>query len=213
MKKLFLLVCTAVLLFSCQKEEPKPSEPTEPALKANYLPLKTGNYWVYQRYHVDTFGNETLSVTDSVIVKGDTIIRNNKYYVLENFMGNAPRYNTFLRDSSEYIVNEKGVICFSATNFTDILSFREEYGGGNLIYTLSYKMEKVDNPVTVPAGIFEDVLDFKGTAILPQSDGSSITKEINNQYAKNVGKIFEVIHYANSSFSHEKRKLIRYYVQ
>jgi hypothetical protein len=210
MKKLFLLACIVVLLSSCQKEEPKPSDSTP---KANYFPLKIGNYWVYDLYQVDPLGNETLSNRiDSVIVKRDTIIRNTQYYVLENFREHSPRY-TFLRDSSGYVVDEKGIICFSAINFTDILAFKEEYrNDGILLYTLTYKMEKVDNPVILPAGRFDDVLNFKGTAIIPQSDGNSITKEINNLYTNNIGKIFETIQYLSADFWHERR-LVRYYVQ
>jgi hypothetical protein len=177
-------------LISCKKEEP---EPSNPAPKANYVSLKIGNYWVYDRYRVDSLGNEELlNSTDSIIVKCDTVIHNKKYYVLENFFGNSPQHLTFLRDSSGYIVNERGTILFSATNFTDVLSFREEYrpDNGILLYTLSDKMEKVGNPVTVPAGRFNDVLNFKGTVIIPQNDDNSITKEMNTLYAKNIGKIW-----------------------
>jgi hypothetical protein len=94
MKKLFLLVCMLVLLISCQKEEPKPSNPTP---QTNYLPLKIGNYWVYQRFHVDPLGNENLlNGTDSVVVKSDTTIRNKQYFVLEKFIGN--NFNRLLRE-------------------------------------------------------------------------------------------------------------------
>jgi len=209
MKKLFLLVCVAVLLFSCKKEEPNPSDPTP---KANYLPLKIGNYWVYQCYHVDTLGNENLlSRIDSIIVKCDTTIRNNQYYVLENFTMSGRPYLTFLRDSSGYIVTETGDIIFSATNFTDVLYFKEIYNGETLLYTLSYKMEKVDKPITVPAGKF-DVLNYKGTAVIRQSDGTNITKKLNNLYANNVGKVFYVCHSVTSDYRLEGR-LVRYHVQ
>ena len=209
MKKLFLLVCMVVLLFSCQKEEEKPSDPVP---KANYLPLKIGNYWVYQRYQVDPLGNEILlNVPDSMVVKCDTTIHNKQYHVLENFRGGTFFY-TFLRDSSGYIVNERGVILFSATNFTDILAIKEEYQNETLLFRTSAKMEKVDKPVILPAGRFDDVLDYKATVIIPQSDGSNVTKEMNNLYAKDVGKIFEVTHFLVSNFWVERR-LVRYYVQ
>ncbi|MDR0230588.1 MAG: hypothetical protein LBI82_00510, partial [Dysgonamonadaceae bacterium] len=137
---------------------------------------------------------------------------------LKEFYDPSPRIE-LLRDSSGHIVTETGKIIFSATNFTDTLYYREVSYGEEfhdfdeaLLYTLSRKMEKVEVPVTMPAGEFNDVLDYQGTAIIYQRNGSIFhTKRISSLYANNVGKVFESLFYLSSDWMYERR-LVRYHV-
>jgi hypothetical protein len=51
MRKLLALVMAITSLLSCNKEDDK-------EIKTDYLPLRIGNYWIYQEYNIDTMGNE-----------------------------------------------------------------------------------------------------------------------------------------------------------
>ena len=113
----------AVTFFSsCKKED-------NDAIKTSYLPLRIGNYWIYQDLRIDTSGNETAdSKLDSVIIKRDTIINKKKYYVLEGIFYPATSRGRWgiidiLRDSSGYIVNENGDVQFGKIILLILLPF------------------------------------------------------------------------------------------
>ena len=130
---------------------------------------------------------------------------------MEKFRGNSS-HSYFLRDSSGYLVSEGGVICFSATNFTDILFEDEFIENGTLYYTRTFKMEKVDNQVTVPAGKYDKVLNYKGTVVEYPNSSNSKIQEMNTLYANNVGKILYEERWLGGNFWHEYR-LLRYHIQ
>ena len=160
---------------SCNKEHSNPK--LDPVDKTNYFPLEIGNYWIYEHYDIDSSGIETeRNRTDNVILSRDTIINGNQYFILEgtNYPFDDGNWGIvdILRDSSGYLVNEKGQIEFSADNFADTLNSKPGVFNNDTLYTLTYQMEKVSDPVTVPAGEFE-VLNFKGpltTYRLPTTD-------------------------------------------
>jgi len=212
MRKLFYLGFMVALFASCDKEDSNPI--IEPIDKANYFPLEIGNYWIYEHFDLDSLGNETeRNRTDSVILSRDTIINGNQYFILEgtNYPFNGGRWGIvdILRDSSGYIVNEKGQIRFSADNFSDTLASKVEVFNDDTLYTLTYQMEIVSNPVTVPAGEFE-VLNFKGTVTTPQKiPRTQNPRFMDNLYSKNVGKVLQSYFYLHSPFISEKR-LVRY---
>lgn len=212
MRKLFYLGIVLSLLVSCN------DEPSNPVFKTveNYLPLTVGNYWIYENYSVDTLGNETdLSIIDSVIITRDTVINNETYFVFEGT--HYPHYINWdiisiVRDSSGCIINEKGVILFAVDNFNDILYSRIEIFNGDTIFRVDYQMEKPEISVTVPAGTYQ-ILNYKGNFITPENiNGLEYPSNLNNYYAKNVGKIF-----SNNFFlsGHEifERRLLRYHIE
>jgi hypothetical protein len=213
MRKLFIafmtMACMSLLFFfSCQKENE-----IDPKLTVKHLPLKIGNYWIYQQYEVDTFGNETnTKYIDSVIINNETIINGNQYYIFESNIGNG-NYRTLdtLRDSCGYIVNLKGFVLFAENNFTDTIARREvidTYHADTLLI-VTYQMEKTSNTITVPAGTFR-VLNYKGTAVTSLiTPGIKWPRYTNCYYAEGVGKIMETYHYVLSPMTIEK-KLIRY---
>jgi hypothetical protein len=213
MRKLFALIMAVGFLLSCKKEE-------DTIAKGSYLPLKVGNYWIYQEFMIDTSGIETAnSILDSVVINRDTIINHKKYYVLE---GNYPyphRYQPgiieYLRDSSSYIVNQNGIVRFAENDFTDTLAYRAEiniYDNSDTLFVLSYQMERINIPITVPAGTFE-VLNCKGTVVTSMNTpGIKWPRYTNNYYAKGVGKIMETYFYIASPVIYEKR-LLRYFIE
>ena len=194
--------------FSCQKDG---NESDGSTLKVfNYYPLEIGNYWIYSNYKIDTLGNERdMNKKDSVIISRDTIIRGNQYYILEGSMylfdGGEWSIIDILRDSSGYLINDKGEVKFSANNFIDTLYTFIQLNNEDTLYTVTYQMEKLNSTVNVPAGNFE-ALNFKGslyTQIMVK--GIKNPRYINNYYANNVGKIFQTIFYLASPDIFEKR--------
>ena len=214
MRNLFYLGLVIILFTSCEKDD----SPTinYSAEETDYLPLGIGNYWIYKHYDIDSLGNETeRDIIDSVIINRDTIINNNQYFILEGtnypFSGSAWGVKDILRDSSGYIVDEKGQIRFSVDNFSDTLDSKVGVFNDDTLYTLTYQMEIVTNPVTIPAGEFE-VLNFKGTITTPQQiPGTKNPRFLDNLYSNNVGKVLETYFYLHSPIISEKR-LIRYHI-
>ena len=211
MRKLFVLGIVLVIIISCQKNDELEVS------KSNFTPLKIGNYWIYKNYNVDSIGNETeISTIDSVVITRDTIINSMKFFIFEGT--NYPfirerQIIDILKDSSGYLVNSKGQILFSENNFIDTLYKRVELGGVNdTIFTCTYKMEKPNYSVTVPAGTF-DVLNFKGTLFsYVNLQENQNPKYMNTYYADNVGKILITYLYLNSPMIIERR-LLRYHIE
>jgi hypothetical protein len=117
-----------------------------------------------------------------------------------------------LRDSSGYIVNEKGQVRFSANNFTDTLVTDVNTRGSDTVYVLTYQMETMDDPVNVPAGSFE-VLNFRGTLTVGGQDPDvENPRFLDNLYSENVGKLLESYYFLSGSVRYEKR-LVRYNVE
>lgn len=214
MRALFYLGFVTILFASCEKSDSNLIVTSEE--NKDYFPLGIGNYWIYSHYEVDSSGNETeRDRIDSITVSRDTVINNYQYFVLEQTRikksGSLGGVIDILRDSSGYIVNEKGEIRFSADNFTDILASEPGVFGDDTLYTLTYKMETFPDQVSVPAGDFE-VLNYKGTVTTPQqTPGILNPRYINNLYSDNVGKVLETYLYVYSTGIIEKR-LVRYYV-
>ncbi|HPJ47195.1 MAG TPA: hypothetical protein PL017_13970 [Tenuifilaceae bacterium] len=210
MRKLLLFVTTISILTSCQKNEEITLE-----TKSDYLPLSIGNYWVYQHYKIDTDGNETLlQYLDSIVIKGDTIIKDEKFFIIENHFFNSKWTQTeFLRDSSKNLVNNLGHCFFSETNFTDVLY--EYYENNNIyndtLYSIKYQMHNPNLDITVPAGSF-NVLNYKGDLEYYATEHFSpliFNRTINTYYAPQIGKILTTYYFASLPDTFEKR-LTRY---
>jgi hypothetical protein len=213
MRKFIALIMALAFFSSCKKEE-------DTIAKVSYLPLKVGNYWIYQEFMIDTSGNETAnSIIDSVIINRDTIINRKKYFVLE---GNYPYRNRYqrgiidnLRDSLGYIVNQNGTVRFAENDFTDTIAYSAAiniYDTNDTLYVLTFQMERINNHITVPVGTFE-VLNYKGTVVTSMNiPGIKYPRYLSNYYAKGIGKILNTYFYIQSPNIYEKR-LIRYYVK
>ena len=213
MKKLLLLLIAFTVFASCQKEETKPTEESQ-----NYMPLDIGNYWIYQHFKVDSLGNETAyEVIDSVVISRDTSISGKTYSILENYWLKQPvnlPSKSMLRDSSGYLVNEKGRISFAKNNFTDVLYSYVYFQENDTAYTAEYKMEVPDHLITVPAGTF-NALNYKGNHHYynHNSDNTEIIQVYSDTfYAPNIGMILKTGNgYSSKKTTFEKR-LIRYNV-
>lgn len=208
---MFLAGLMMAALISCNENDENPID--DLPVIVDYLPMQTGNYWIYGHYEIDTLGKVTDEArTDSVVITGDTLINNKQYFIFE---GTNYPYNAawgiidLLRDSSGYIVNAQGVIKFTYRNFDDILVSKTEIIAGDTIYSLEYRMVNPDSIITVPAGSFS-VLDYQGTVKTAEDlPGIDNPRFLNNFYADEVGRVVETYFYLNHPSIHEKR-LVRY---
>jgi len=176
-------------ILSCEKNENKSDVPKPK--KADYFPLGTGSYWVYNTYIIDSLGNETLkSENDTLSIIGDTTINGNTYSI---FYGKRYGVSTslekrFYRDSLGYIVNEEGKIVFSSDNFTDTLDIKYTPDMENPMYYQFKMMKKVEDKITLPAGVFDSVLNSR-LSVYYYNPLIEHLRDNDYLYAPNVGKI------------------------
>ncbi len=213
LKKVLVLIIAIATIISCEKEEVDEIPIIIPE-SIRYTALEVGNYWVYKHYFIDTSGVETeSSIVDSVVISRDTIINDNKFFIVEGtnypYSFGAWGIIDILRDSSGYLVNNTGNIKFALDNFQDTLVNMAGMELEDTIYTLSYIMEEPGSPVTVPAGTF-NVINYKGTVkyndVMP---GIINPRYLNTYYAENIGKVLDTYYFYDSPFICEKR-LVRY---
>lgn len=200
MKRVFLIMAGIVLLASsCKKGEtdtPTPSTPT-----ADYMQLKVGNYWVYDRYRVDSLGNETIyEAADSNIIIGDTIIRDELFF---KKMHNHPHQLTYVRDSNGYLINDQGEILFSDHDFSNIL--RADTVGGNYFY-IEYSMMQSDTSTVVPFGTY-DALTYRGKVIPLKPEYPFGINYLYYFYADSLGMIKSSYYYGSYPYIRTEMRL------
>lgn len=192
--RIFAGIFLLLSLLACEKK----TETTTPEVKSDYFPLSTGNYWVYNTYCIDSFGNDSLyTENDTVRIIGDTIINGNSYKVFRANKDDLFAYfaNRFYRDSSGYIVDNYGRTIFSSDDLKDTLYVRHDadYGYAD---SLSYYgiMEKYQGQVQTSAGSFDNVLNMR----LDVADkDNNLIRSNNYLYAPIVGKILFQYFYVN----------------
>lgn len=204
MRNLILLAITTVAVVSCTNETIEP--------KLNYIPMKVGNYWVYENYQINEEGSETnLQKIDSVIISRDTIINGNKFYVFE-----GTRYPTELnrcilqivRDSSGYLVRNDGRVLFSESNFSDILySGFEITNNSDTLCSYTCKMVKPEDPIVLSIGTFDALIYLN--IVNTDYDIPGYPREFPNYYVANIGKVISTSGFFFSPIRFEQR-LIRY---
>lgn len=113
MKLLKLLtagLAMSLCFISCKKKDAAPVYP-------DYTQLKVGNYWIYERFLIDTAGNEspysnTGPTYDSCFVEKDTVMSGKTYFKLWRTNAIGIPYCSFLRDSLSYTIDQYGLIVF-----------------------------------------------------------------------------------------------------
>jgi len=222
MKNLFLLglgIC--LFLFSCQDDDNSQggiivpvSDPMENDI--TFFPLSEGNYWIYENIRIDTNGVETkLEQLDSIYVAGDTIINNITYAVLRGkkfLFDTKDGFTNIIRESSGDIIDVEDNTIFSNTNFTDIINVETFSFDSNEFAKIEYSMEEIAEDITVPAGTFDEVLNYRGKLIALSETKADSIRYIDNYYSKGIGKIFETNYFFSSNNIFEKR-LIRFALQ
>ena len=212
MKHIFFSVILSIGLilgYSCNKEKlevPESSINDYP----NYSQLAEGNYWVYERYELDTNGNETaLGQIDTIFIEKDTLIESVRFFkrVTHNFDGS--KNSAFLRDSLSCLVSHQGVIIFSSSIFNEYL-FIDTTG---VEYDIKSRMIDKDLQVTVPAGTyitscFQNIFDYK-----PPLHPDEKQFVFNSRYSENVGLVYQEIYQSTVSYTIGIRKLIDFHIE
>jgi hypothetical protein len=217
MKNLVILATTlAIVFFACKKDEPQNIDDTPvPEPKVSMMPLKEGNYWVYSSCNVDTNGVDKPPYnTDSIYISGKEVIHGDTFYTIGGsnyflFNPDMPGQNTYIRDSSGYLVDQHGVIYYSENNYTDTLgTFTEPIMPINGYTFMAYK----DSSVIVPAGTFNQTATLLTTYLFPNPDYHwGPRRDAYYTYAKGVGLIKRRVFFASPPDYIEYR-LLRYHV-
>ena len=203
MKRVMIMLTLLTILFTACKKENSETE-LKPIPETDYMQLKIGNYWVYEWYHLDSSGNETINGTiDSCIIIGDTNIRDHQYFK-QTFTYQA--HTVYLRDSSGYLINHSGKVIFSNHDFSNII--REDTIGPGLAIA-TYRMTDNDTTITVPIGTYP-VIDFKGkvTALDPQSPHG--THYVHYFYADGLGMIKSSVYYYSAPSLRTGKRLTKF---
>jgi hypothetical protein len=109
------------------KMEPEEESPAPaPTPSAPQYGFKKGNWWVYTCTTTSTYTPPYNK--DSVVIYADTLIAGNTYYKFFSYktpyssLQGFPLSNMWVRDSVNFIINDKGIRYYSTAGYTGILS-------------------------------------------------------------------------------------------
>jgi hypothetical protein len=213
----------AICFAGCKKANPrvtvhKTPEPVQPAeVYADYSPLVTGNYWIYERLQVYPSGSVTnTGETDSTYIEKDTTIRNSTFYKLRrtNFAQGKKEY-LIMRDSLHYIIDHRNKILFSSKDFGTL--FEHSYNilsPGDTVYETYSRMNDRDLVFKTKAGSFITSSLQTTIKLYPGHYGPNTVnpRMMNSRYAEGVGLVSETEPlFLGQDYSVEKR-LIRFHI-
>lgn len=216
MLRIYLIFSIILIVFvSCKKDAKIIEAPipiVEQSDESNYFKLAVGNYWIYQRFRVDTAGVSTpLNVYDSCYVLKDTIINNKTFYKLYRPNSYGSPY-IVTRDSSSCLINPLGDV-FSLTDYNNI--YHIGYATANQIDTIAkvvFKVTSKDSLVSTPAGVFTTINDQGIHYMYPNWRQNYLKIYSNKCYSDGVGIVLETLHVIYGAPYTIERRLIRYHV-
>lgn len=178
-----------------------------------YLPLKMGNYWIYQNNLFDTNGNVLYTGIDSVYVNDTARIAGRLFYHLN---GGATNYRLlgYISDSSNCLIKDGGFILFKSSNVIDTIDKNLLYlDSVNNIYLKSYSiMKQTPNIFSFGANTFTNCLNNQNYYIYSGS-ACGIKKYFNHLYVPNVGLVHSSYFFLNMyCYGYYEQKLLRYKV-
>lgn len=200
---------------ACKKEKEAGHDTVQQGY-ATYMPLKAGNYWIYQHFDATQSGRVTpLNKYDSSYVEKDTIINGRTYFKVYHKHPHVEQFSVrYLRDSLHYIVNSYGTIEFSSADFATV--FHSGYytaSPGDTICSYANKMEDKNMLVMTPAGVFptsafRSTLHFYKDWVFYNLH----ERQFNRRYSEGVGMITEDIVGSVADSVHLQKQLIRYHL-
>lgn len=205
------IIILSMVFLSCKKEKDIISDPiTYP----NYSQLKVGNYWIYQQFDFDDFGNMTpTSSYDSCYIEKDTIVNGKTYFKMfrPSYLYTNPI--SFLRDSLHYLVNLEGKILFSSQDFTSVLnSYFIKATAVDTVCQVDLQMKDKAVNYTSPAGTFVTSNAVETFNMFPDWTGFGNPRFKQTRYAENIGIIMETLPFFFSSNKYVERRLVRYHL-
>lgn len=203
--QIFIALVIIVFTIGCKKQEDVSIDKIE-AGEVNFSPMQIGNYWIYEVSTVDKDSNFTFKSIDSTFIAGIKAINGNEYY--EYRSSSSAGFVQYLRDSSGYLVDEKGEKFMIANNFTDSLVSETVKLFGN-IFSKTYRlMYKPSSAITTKAGAF-DAVEARFTEEYPLVGYSYVAHAY---YAPNIGLILRQDK-PNASGKFTVYNLLRYQVE
>ena len=207
--------CAVLLICSCEKDDQDDNQVTPPPIVYdNYSQLRVGNYWIYQRFEVDSLGNGTpTSVYDSCYVEKDTLINNQVYFKVYRPQPASPNQSySYLRDSLHYTVNPLGEIVFSSLDFTTI--FQDQYfiNGIDTMHRYTTRMADQNLLVSTPAGNLVTSNFKKNYEMFGGMAVNGLNRPINTRYTKDVGMVTETLIFFSAQTTYFERRLVSYHL-
>ncbi len=182
MKPILLFFVLLCLFISCEKNGLMESYNPE-----NYFPLSVGNFWVYESSYTTNGGNKSSLGMDSLVVKKDTIMRGQTYYLVEGtWLGNRP-YKEYLTYIRKQVISINGKVWFEGTDFGSIVNSYASVSGQDTSYSEKFYMIKPELEVSVPTGSYE-TLALVG---IYRSPSVSVQDNVHTKwhYAKDIGMV------------------------
>ena len=189
-------------MFSCKKDEPTPT--SDPIVESDYMQLEIGNYWVYQTQSTDSgMLNYKSEGLDSILISGDTLIGGNRYYKKYSVKED---HESYLRDSSGYLVDHYGEILFSDHDFVNILRTDTLEPG---IALIEYRMHEGDTLISTQFGDFQ-ALDFEGMVTPFDPSYPHGIQYVHYFYASGYGMVKSSSYFYNSPHRRLEKILLRF---
>ena len=175
---------------ACRPDEDDVAAPQQPPPAplevAAFSNLAVGNYWVYQKYSVDSADNviQTLSV-DSFFVTGDSVVNGVTYWKV--YRNVITPFNAILwRDSAGYLITQYHEVLFCADPLDEVIYTVAQ---GPVGVQLDYTVYAAPETITVPAGTFStykmqcEITSIGGFPEIPD------WKRLRSYWAEGVGRV------------------------
>ncbi len=213
LKLVLLSISLTLFIFSCKDDDDK--TPT-PVVYDNYTQLKVGNYWIYQRFDIDSSGTATPTAEyDSCYIEKDTLIAGFTYYKM---VRPSPFFSTqsvyYLKDSLHYLVEAGGNILFSSIDFTTVfdVSYIMASAPNDTVCRIERKMTEQNLFASTPNGTFQTSNYQSKYFMYPNWTSAGAQRYMNTRYAKDVGIVIETLPFFASTPNSVERRLVSYHL-
>lgn len=188
--RISLVLLSLSTLAACQQDEdvvaPLPEPPTQNLSIAAFSNLQTGNYWVYQRYKVDStdvilevYGVDTFFVSGDSVVNGETYAK-----VYRN--GSLPFPWLLWRDSANCVVTADHEILFCSDPLDEVIYTLYQ---GPVGVILDFTVHSTPEAIPVPAGIFNSYKMQSEITSIGGFPEQPDWKRLRSYWAEDIGRV------------------------
>ena len=208
-KKSCFVILAALAFIQCKKDKQPEGPSPAPASTSNHYGLTIGSYWIYQSYNVDTLNNAVpVATLDSIYVRKDSVIRGQTYRVLTGPLYGMFTQNICRRDSSGWLVDERGrTFC----DFKGISLIHDTLMDPSMIFTSYERLNAGTTTRLTPAGSFVCLDAHQTIHMVAVGYKVPSYRYTDSYYADGVGLV-ESTAFLVTQPSHLWRKLLRYHI-
>ncbi|OYT11816.1 MAG: hypothetical protein B6I18_02835 [Bacteroidetes bacterium 4572_112] len=179
---IIIILSIIVLSYSCSKQEDVTIDKIDNG-ELSFIPMEVGNYWIYQVNNVDENGNSTYVRTDSAYIATTKDINGIIYF---EYRVPTINYTEYLRDSSSYLVDDKGEKLFYHKYDNDTL-FNNKIMSSGLVFSHTHRVIHIlGNSTECIAGSFP-AIEARYTISLPFLNKEYVS---HFYYSVNIGLIY-----------------------